>query len=203
MLWQPDHKGFEVETTRVVTPNLITFQLVVTGDEQYYVMGIYIPPATRGGGDDLRAAWEACLANCTPIVMGDLNINVEHPHDEREAAIADLLDEINLVDTSRKFNLRRCSFQKARKRWTWHQKHRGRWIYSQPDYIMAREDGVVKFRKVGFRSPPIQFRSPRGCRSHVERERWVPQDLSTKPPTVPHNAPTQGARRNDSSKVRS
>jgi len=50
LLWQPDHEGFEVETTRVVTPNLITFQLVVTGDEQYYVMGIYIPPATRGGG---------------------------------------------------------------------------------------------------------------------------------------------------------
>ena len=29
-----------------------------------------------------------------------LNINVEYPRDEREAAIADLLDEINLVDTS-------------------------------------------------------------------------------------------------------
>jgi hypothetical protein len=32
LLWQPDHEGFEVEATRVVTPNLITFQLV-TGDE--------------------------------------------------------------------------------------------------------------------------------------------------------------------------
>jgi hypothetical protein len=117
LLWQPDHEGFEVEATRVVTPNLITFQLVM-GDEQYYVMGIYIPPNNAGGGDDLRAAWEACPANCSPIVMGDLNINVEHPRDEREAAIADLLDEINLVDTSRKFNLRRCSFQKARKCWT-------------------------------------------------------------------------------------
>ena len=43
LLWQPDHEGFEVEAARVVTPNLITFQLV-TGDERYYVMGIYIPP---------------------------------------------------------------------------------------------------------------------------------------------------------------
>jgi len=43
LLWQPDHEGFGVEATRVVTPNLITFQLV-TGDERYYVMGIYIPP---------------------------------------------------------------------------------------------------------------------------------------------------------------
>ena len=78
--------------------------------------------------------------------MGDLNINVEHPHDEREATLADLLDKINLVDTSRKFNLRQCSFQKARKRWTWRRKRRGRWIYSQPDYIMAREDRVARFR---------------------------------------------------------
>jgi hypothetical protein len=58
--------------------------------------------------------------------MGDLNINVEHPHDEREATLADLLDKINLVDTSRKFNLWQCSFQKARKRWTWRQQRRGR-----------------------------------------------------------------------------
>ncbi len=113
LLWQPDHKGFEVEATRVVTPNLITFQLVVTGDKRYYVIGIYIPPNDTGGGDDLWAAWEVCPANCTPIIMGGLNINVKHPSDEQEAAIADLLDKINLDDTSRKFNLWRCSFQKA------------------------------------------------------------------------------------------
>jgi hypothetical protein len=62
LLWQPDHEGFDVEAARVVTPNLITFQLV-TGDERYYVMGTYIPPNDAGGGDDLRAAWEACPAN--------------------------------------------------------------------------------------------------------------------------------------------
>ena len=48
LLWHPDHEGFEVEAARVVTPNLITFQLV-TGDKRYYVMGIYIPPTMRGG----------------------------------------------------------------------------------------------------------------------------------------------------------
>jgi len=82
--------------------------------------------------------------------MGDLNINAEHPRDEREAALTNMLDEINLVDTSHKFNLRQCSFQKARKRWTWRQKRCGWWIYSQPDYIMAREDRIARLRKVGF-----------------------------------------------------
>ncbi len=103
--------------------------------------------------------------------MGSLNINVEHPRDEREAAIADLLDEINLIDTSRKFNLRRCSLQKARKRWTWCQKRRGRWIYSQPDYIMAREDRVAKFQKVGFQSPPIHGSNHRAVVTHMWKGR--------------------------------
>ena len=109
LLWQPEHKGFAVEATQVVTPNLITFQLV-TGDKQYYVMGRYLPPNDTGGGggDDLQAAWEACPANCSTIVMGDLNLNLEHPRDKREAAIANLLDEINLVDTSCKFTLWQC-----------------------------------------------------------------------------------------------
>ncbi len=41
--------------------------------------------------------------------MGDLNISFEHPCNEREEAIANLLDKINLVDSSRKFCLRQCS----------------------------------------------------------------------------------------------
>ena len=125
LLWQPEHEAFEIEATKIVTPNLITFQLV-TGDQRYYVIGIYIPPNDTEGGHDLRAAWEACPADCHPIVMGDLNINVGNPRDDREADIVDLLDEINLVDTSRKFTLRRCRQQKARTRWTWRQKRRGR-----------------------------------------------------------------------------
>jgi hypothetical protein len=104
LLWQPDREAFEVEAPKVVTSNLITFQLV-TGNQQYYVIGIYIPPNDTEGGHDLRAAWEACPANCHPIVMGNLNINVGNPRDDREANIVDLLDEINLVDTSRKLTL--------------------------------------------------------------------------------------------------
>jgi hypothetical protein len=68
--------------------------------------------------------------------MGDLNFNFEHPHDAREENIADLIDEINLVDTSRKFALQRCRMQSAKKRWTWRQKRMGRWYHTQPDYIL-------------------------------------------------------------------
>ena len=49
LLWQPEQKAFEIEATKIVTPNLITFQLV-TGDKRYYVIGIYIPPNGTEGG---------------------------------------------------------------------------------------------------------------------------------------------------------
>ena len=56
------------------------------------------------------------------LVMGDLNIDLEHPRNAREEDIANLLDEINLVDLSQKFTLRRCRMQSTKGCWTWHQK---------------------------------------------------------------------------------
>ena len=82
-------------------------------------MGIYIPPNDTTGVDVLQTAWAACPANFTPLVLGNLNINFEHPRDAREEDITNLLDEINLVDLSCKFLLWRCKLQSAKKRWTW------------------------------------------------------------------------------------
>ncbi len=138
----------------MVTPDLLTFQLVM-GYKQFYVMGIYIPPNDTTGVDALRAAWNACPDGCAQIVMGDLNICFKHPPDKWEEAIANLLDKINLVDLSRKFCLRRCWMQLARRRWTWQQKRTGRRHHSQPDYIMAREGDIWYFRKVAFRLPLV------------------------------------------------
>jgi hypothetical protein len=43
LLWNKGHASFEVEAVKIVTPNLLTFQLV-TGYKQFYMLGIYIPP---------------------------------------------------------------------------------------------------------------------------------------------------------------
>jgi hypothetical protein len=48
LIWREGHNGFEVEAIRPLTPNLMSFQLV-TGNERYYVMGIYIPPTVWRG----------------------------------------------------------------------------------------------------------------------------------------------------------
>jgi hypothetical protein len=97
----------------------------------------------------------SCPANCVPLVLGILNVNFEHPQDTREEQIIDLLDKINLVDTSQKFALWRCRMPAAKKQWTWQQKQMGRWHHSQPGYILAREGNVRHLRRVAFRTPVV------------------------------------------------
>ena len=60
LLWRESEAlGFLVEAVNVVSPNVLTFQLV-TGGVRFYVMGAYIPPADTTGVDDLRSAWAKC-----------------------------------------------------------------------------------------------------------------------------------------------
>ncbi len=86
-------------------PNTLTFQLT-TGDKQIYVVGTYIPPNCTREVEDIHRAAEACPVGCTLLVMGDLNINVGFPHDKQEEVIANLLNELCLVDSSRGYRLR-------------------------------------------------------------------------------------------------
>ncbi len=102
LIWREDHDSFEVEDVRPLTPNLMSFQLVIV-NERYYVMGIYIPPNCLSGVEDLRVAWEACPTDCTPIVVGDLNVRFEDPANDRADAIINLLDEINITNLSCEF----------------------------------------------------------------------------------------------------
>jgi hypothetical protein len=118
LLWNEGHASFKVKVAKIVTPNLLTFQLIM-GYKQFYVMGTYIPPDDTRGVDALCKAWASCPANCVPLVLGNLNVNFEHPRDAREEQIVNLLDEINLVNTSQKFALRWCRMPAAKKRWTW------------------------------------------------------------------------------------
>ncbi len=55
LLWKENYPGYEVESAHIVMTNLLTLQLV-TGNEQFYCMGIYIPPTNIMGVEDLQAA---------------------------------------------------------------------------------------------------------------------------------------------------
>ena len=122
LVWKENDPRFEVEFVLFNNgPNTVTFQ-VTPGDERFYVIGIYVPPDCSKGVDDLRGAWDACPQGCKPIVLGDFNINFGYPRDKREEIIVDLLDEINLIDSSRRFRLRMPRRASTRARWTWSQK---------------------------------------------------------------------------------
>ncbi len=136
LLWKENHRGFEVESAKIVMPNLLTF-LLVTGNERFYCMGVYIPPTDTMGVEDLRAAWDACPDGCMPLVLGDLNINFGDPRDERDEVICDLIDDIDLVDASRRYTPRRPRRQSTRAWWTWRQKREGKMHYLQPDYVLV------------------------------------------------------------------
>ncbi len=87
--------------------------------------------------------------------MGNLNINVRFPCDEREEVIVDLLDEANLVNLSCGYRLQTPCRTTTRAQWTWSQKRGTTEYYLQPDYILghAKETGIFK----GMRSHFPQF----------------------------------------------
>ncbi len=102
LLWTAGHQDFEIKAVKIVSLNALTFQLV-TGSVRFFVIGVYIPPADTTGVDALCAAWATCPSSCKPLLLGDLNIDFGSPQTSREEAVADLLDEINLVDMSQKY----------------------------------------------------------------------------------------------------
>jgi hypothetical protein len=155
LLWRElEDQGFLVEAVHIASPNILTFQLV-TGDNRFFVIVAYIPPADTTGVDALHAAWAKCPPNCKPLLLRDLNFDFQAPRTEREEIIADFTNKINLVDVSRKYVQRRGRRQGRGARWTWKQQRGGHWHQSQPDYCMARELDVRHFRNVAFRQPRI------------------------------------------------
>ena len=102
------------------------------------------------GVDDLHATWAKCLANCKPLLLGDLKIDFKAPRTEREEIIADLLEEMNFVDRLREYVQQQGQQQGRGVQWTWQQQRGRHWHQSQPDYCMARGTDVKLIRNVAF-----------------------------------------------------
>jgi hypothetical protein len=152
LAWREDNLKFKVELVLFHGPNTLTFQLT-TRDEQIYVIGTNIPPNCTRGVEDIHRALEACPVGCKLLIMGDLNINVGFPSDEREEVIVDLLNELGLVDSSRGYWLQTPRWTTTRARWTWSQKRGKTRHYSQPDYVLAQAEETGMFTGMGFRFP--------------------------------------------------
>ena len=101
------------------------------------------------GMDNLRAAWEACPTGCVPVILGDLNIDSRDPQNKREELIVDLLDNINLINTSRRYTPGQP--RKHWAWWTWRHKREGRTHYFDPDYIFASRGDARQIWNIVFR----------------------------------------------------
>jgi hypothetical protein len=107
---------YEVKEVEMQGPNMLSF-LLISGAIRYYIVGCYIPPNDLTTLTHIKQAWMACPKDCLPIVLGDLNVNLAAPRDERDETIAKQVDTMNLVNMSSRF----CQHwgNNSNGRWTW------------------------------------------------------------------------------------
>ena len=58
--------------------NAITFQLV-TGRDRFSIVGAYILPSDLNALEEVAKTWQQCPKECMPMLVGDLNIDLESP----------------------------------------------------------------------------------------------------------------------------
>ena len=85
-----ENKFHEVEETKIQTPNVLAFELVM-GKDHYYFVGIYIPPSDLTTLEHSDNAWCQCSRVCMPLLIGNSNVDLESPwpRGERDEAIAE------------------------------------------------------------------------------------------------------------------
>ena len=74
---------FVVEEIVKYRPNVVAFQLQ-TGGKRFYIVGAYMPPSDRTTIDQIWDPWKQCPGGSTPLLLGDLNVNLAHCRDERD-----------------------------------------------------------------------------------------------------------------------
>ncbi len=150
LIWQPN-KLYKVEDWRIREPNMLTFVLV-TESQQFFAVGCYIPPIHLGTLVMIKQAWNECPHGHTPILLGDLNINLHSPCDKRDEKIAKVVEDVmGLTNLSQHFRQR--SRGSVWGRWTWRMRRGRRWISSQCDYFLGRETNHRKYRSIQLRIP--------------------------------------------------
>jgi exonuclease III len=149
LFWR-SNTSYKVKETQIWGPNVISLHLMM-GSTKFFVMGCYIPPSDLETLACINKAWRECPKDAHPILVGDLNLNLQAPRTEREETIAKQVDAMNLVNMSRHFCQR--SGNRLRGRWTWWMRREGRWISSQCDYFLGRETNRRRFWRVSVRMP--------------------------------------------------
>ncbi len=73
--------------------NVLSF-VVVTGSQRFYVVGCYIPPTNLSTLPQVKQALKECPKGHTPLLIGDLNVNLCTPRDGRDKQIAEVVEDV-------------------------------------------------------------------------------------------------------------
>ncbi len=129
------NKTYKVEDWRICGPNMLSF-VIVTGSQRFYAVGCYIPPTNLSTLPQVKQALNKCLQGYTPLLIGDLNVNLRTPRDERDEQIAEVVGDVcGLTNLSKHFCQR--SRGHTRGRWTWRMRRGRRWATSQCEYFLG------------------------------------------------------------------
>ena len=126
-----------MEESKIRGLNVLSFEFV-TGNRRFYILGAYLPPLDPGTTLlHVEQAWKECPNGCEPILLGNLNANVLIPCDERQDAITEMCDSMDLVSMASQFRQRHRHRSRGT-RWTWRMRREGRCVSSTCDYLLAR-----------------------------------------------------------------
>ncbi len=150
LFWRAN-KTYEVKDWCIRKPSVLSF-VVVTGNQCFYVLGCYIPPTNLSTLPQVEQALNKCLQGHTPHLIGDLNVNLCAPRDERDKRIAEVVEDVcGLINLSKHF-LQQSRGQ-TQGRWTWRMRRGSRWVTSQCEYFLGRATNHRKFCSVCLHTP--------------------------------------------------
>jgi hypothetical protein len=135
LFWRAN-KTYEVEDWHIRGPNMLSF-VIVAGSQRFYAVGCYIPPINLSTLPQVKQALNKCPQGHTPFLIGDLNVNLCAPRDERDKQIAEVVEDVcGLTNLSKHFCQQ--SLGHTRGRWMWRMRRDRRWVTSQCDYFLGR-----------------------------------------------------------------
>ncbi len=101
LFWRTS-ETYEIEEVDLRGPNVLSFQLV-SGATRWYILGCYIPLTNLTILTHANEVWQACPKGYFPILLGDLNVNLTAPCNERNNRIPEQVDTMALIDMTSHF----------------------------------------------------------------------------------------------------
>ena len=147
-MFYKDSPRWHVESVRYHGPNVMSCMLV-TASRRFGVVGAYLPPADTDTLDYLTAALDCFPRDCIPVVLGDLNVDLDDLRTARDHAIATELMAHSLLNLLHHYRQRR----RYRHCHTWSQLRQGERVSSRCDYILSTS--THWFRNVALRTPSL------------------------------------------------